>query len=235
MSRYLTLLLLLVRFCVYAQVMEGIVMDKEAGIQSVTIINNSTREVTISDKEGHFAIKASAGDTIRFSHTAYQPTFRVMTFAFDRKYVTVVMKPMEHALKEAVVRTLTKYQLDSLARHELYSHELNKIIVPRPKFYGIGCAGCIGWLVDKITGNSKKPKRFRKNFAVDDETMFIDSRYTLELVMSLIPLRDTDSVAKFMLAYPMANDFARSGTELEIKSWIRNNYKEYVKTYAKKD
>jgi hypothetical protein len=33
-----------------------------------------------------------------------------------------------------------------------------------------------------------------------------------------------------MYAYPMAYDFARTATDLELKMWIRDNYREWLKT-----
>ena len=86
----------------------------------------------------------------------------------------------------------------------------------------------MGWVADKITGNSKKPKEFRKQFAKDDQNLFIDSRYTPELVTLITALSDTDSISAFIYTCPMAYDFARAASDLEIKAWIRENYKQYI-------
>ena len=56
---------------------------------------------------------------------------------------------------------------------------------------------------------------------------FIDSRYTMSLVMQLTSLTDTETVAAFMYSFPMEYSFARTAGDLELKAWIRNNFKEY--------
>ena len=151
-----------------------------------------------------------------------------MTFTLGSKHQAILMHPLVYKLKEATVVGQTKYQQDSAERHEMFHHELTKTLVPKPKYLGLACAGCIGWIADKITGNSKKPKRFRKHFAAEDEAMFIDTRYNTELVTGLTGIKDPDSAAAFIYKYPMEYAFARSASDLEIKAWIRNNYRDYL-------
>ena len=38
-----------------------------------------------------------------------------------------------------------------------------------------------------------------------------------------------DTIGHFMYAYPMPYEFARSASDLELKMWIRNNSKEWLK------
>ncbi len=227
---YLLLLLLLTQ-PVAAQVMEGMVIDRESNnfIPGVAILNKHSGAVVFSNTNGGYYIAAEEGDTLIFRHTAYQPVYEVMTFTMGRKFKSVVMQPIIFKLKEATIKGRTKYQQDSLELHQQFEHELNKTLVPKPKSLGLGCVGCIGWLADKITGNSKKPKAFRKSFASEDESKFIDSRYTIELVTTLTGIRDSDSIAVFKYTYPMEYDFARNATDLEIKAFIRNSYKQYMR------
>lgn len=231
MFRYIaTITLLLIHYMAHAQVMEGLVldMDQKTAIGSVAIVNRHSGFVVFSDSDGHYAIQASAGDTLLFTHTAYKPQKEVMTYAMGNKYKTILMQHLEYQLKEATITGMTKYQQDSAARHILYDRELNKVLVPKPKFVGLGCAGCFGWIADKITGNSKKPKRFRKQFASDDKSRFIDTRYNADVVAPLTGIKDIDSIAAFINTYPMEYEFARLASDLEIKAWIRNNYRQYI-------
>ena len=212
------------------QVTEGVVLDKESlnPVYGVNIINTNTGQITNTDTAGHFSIPTKGGDTLLLRHTAYMTTEEVVVFSLSEQYKTILMLPLVHKLNETTIIGLTKYQKDSATRHEFYNHELTRQIVPpAPKFTGLGCAGCFGWIADKITGNSKKPKRFRKQFASEDEMKFIDSRYTMQLVMQLTNLSDTSTVASFMNYYPMEYAFARTAGDLEMKAWIRNNFKEY--------
>ena len=239
MVRYFTtLILLLIHYAATAQVMDGMVIDAErkTTISGVTIINKHTGIAVSSDTSGHYEIHAAAGDTLIFRHTAYKPLTEVMAYTIGNKYKTILMQPLEYQLKEATVTGMTKYQQDSTERHVLYEQTLNKVLVPKPKFVGLGCAGCIGWLADKVTGNSKKPQRFKDQFAEDDKIRFVDTRYTPDLVSTLTGIKDIDSIAAFINAYPMEYEFARLASDLEIKAWIRNNYRQYMQTaFAKKE
>jgi hypothetical protein len=188
----------------------------------------------ITDSAGYYRLAAAAGDTLWFRHTGYTAAYEIMTYSLQTRYKTILLRRHQNVLQEATVKGLTKYQQDSLARREVYDHELTRpLLVDAPKIspgggggtIGIGCSGCVGWLADKITGNSKRPKRFRKNFAADDETRFIDSRYNYDLVTSLTGIKDIDSVAAFIYAYPLDYPFARAATDLELKSWVLQNYR----------
>jgi len=226
----ITLLLLFIHFVAAAQVLEGLVLDRETmePIVGVSVVNTNNGSAVTSDNQGYYKINATAGDTLMFRHIAYRLALHEMTYTMGSKYQSVLMEPLMHQLKEAIVTTRTPYQQDSLEKELTYHHELHKTLVPKPKVVGIGCAGCIGWAADKITGNSKRPKRFRKMFAEQDKIAFIDSRYNAELIIALTPLRDTDSIAAFIYAYPMESDFARQASDLELKSWVRTNYKAYI-------
>ncbi len=83
---------------------------------------------------------------------------------------------------------------------------------------------------------SKKHKDLRKFQAQVlnmEEQKFIDTRYTPELVSSLIK-QPVDSVIIFMNSYPMEYDFARAASDLEIKMWIKYNYQEFTNSKPKK-
>lgn len=213
-----------------AQVMSGTIADAESrsGIGSIMIKNKHTGVVVYSASKGHFSIPASQGDTLSLSHMSFETMLMVVFASVD----TIFMSPLVYNLKASTVRGRTKYQQDSIERHELFHHELSRQPVPKPIYYGLGCAGCFGWLADKITGNSKKPKRFRKLFATEDDIKYIDTRYIPELVTSLTGISDGDSVAAFIYTYPMEYDFARHATDLELKAWIRNNHKHYLERKA---
>ena len=206
----------------------GVVQDSEheQPIVNASVVNKATGAVVLTNADGKFAIPAANGNVLLFSHMSYELN-SVIVAADNAANMHVKLVPNEVMLQRVIISSRTKYQRDSAERHEMYGHELTRPLVPKPKYLGLGCAGCFGWLADKITGNSKKAKRFRKGFASDDEVKFIDSRYNSEVVALLIDLKEPDSIAAFINHYPMEYDFARAATELELKAWIRANYREY--------
>jgi hypothetical protein len=230
MSRLLsTVVLLLLSFTSAAQVVEGIVLDEEhhAPVAGVSISNKKNGYSALSDDDGRFTIRAVYGDVLFFTHMSFETETRKILNVDKGNVLEVVLVPATHKLQQVIVSGRTKYQRDSAERHEIYGHELARPLVPKPKYLGLGCAGCFGWIADKITGNSKGPKRFKKSFAADDEQLFIDSRYNVSLVSLLTGMNDADSAAAFILRYPMEYQFARAATDLELKAWVRYKYREY--------
>jgi hypothetical protein len=141
------------------------------------------------------------------------------------------MFPLNVRLQEYVLHPeYTPYQKDSAEMAALYSDQLNAAAPIKPGFSnanGGGFTGLIGGAVQKVSRSYKQKKRFRKNFENDEEQKFIDTRYTPELVTKLTGLAG-DTLAIFMNTYPMEYKFARTASDLELKMWIRDNYKSYL-------
>lgn len=228
MRLFLLIIACVARLACFGQLVNGIVLDSEheQPVVNASVVNKKTGAVTLSDADGHFSIVAERGHVLAFSHMSYEVSTVIVALDNAQRLV-VKLVPNEVMLQRVIISSRTKYQRDSAERHEMYGHELTRQLTPKPKYTGLGCSGCFGWLADKITGNGKHAKKFRKGFASDDEVKFIDSRYNVDVVALLIDLKDRDSIATFINHYPMEYDFARAATELEVKAWVRANYREY--------
>jgi len=231
MRLLLVLLWVACRSSCLAQLVTGVLLDTEhhQPIINASVVNKATGGVTLTDADGKFSIAASLGQVLAFSHMSYEAS-SIIVASGNTTDLQVKLVPNEVMLQKVIISSRTKYQTDSAERHEMYGHELTRTLVAKPKMTvgtGIGLSGGFGWLADKITGNSKSAKRFRKGFATDDEVKFIDSRYNTDVVALVIDMKDRDSIATFINHYPMEYDFARAATELEIKAWVRANYREY--------
>ena len=84
-------------------------------------------------------------------------------------------------------------------------------------------------LAEALSKSSKQKFRFQKNFNYWETEKFVESRYTPEVVAKLTGLTG-DSLAAFMMVYPMPYEYARVVSDLELKMWVRNNYKEWIKS-----
>lgn len=234
MRHFIFIILCLGAHIASGQLVKGVVSDAETGgkVSAVVVMNRATAAYASTNKGGSFAIEARPGDVLVFSHVAYESHQQIVSVDnIDNMQLKLV--PVSYKLQQVIISGRTKYQVDSAERYEFFSHELNKQIIAPVKFTGLGVSGGIGWLADKITGNSKKDKAFRADFAADDRQLYIDSRYNEEIVRLLTDLRDKDSIAAFIIKYPMPYDFARAATELELKAWIRDKYKEERKRQRK--
>jgi hypothetical protein len=215
----------------HAQLLYGTIFDFDSKetVPGVTILNKRNNSIVLADDKGHFKIGVLAGDTLIFSHTAYRPYTYIVSFFIDRKYETITMMHKEYRLKETTVKSLTKYEQDSIATRELYKQPIRQQPGKVENHYGFGIVseGLISRWVGNLTGYNKRLKHFQKKLKEDEKQKFIGSRYNMKLVAELTGL-EGDSAAHFMYAYPMPYDYARAATDLEIKMWIRNNYKEYT-------
>ncbi|MBE2288038.1 MAG: hypothetical protein IAE95_00690 [Chitinophagaceae bacterium] len=209
------------------QLAKGSVSDAVTSekINAVVVMNRSTAAFATTSKGGTFAIAAKPGDVLVFSHVAYE-SFQQIVSVDNIDNMQLKLVPVSYKLQQVIISGRTKYQTDSAERHEFFSHELNKQVIQPVRFTGLGCSGCISWLADKITGNSKRPKKFRADFVADDRQLYIDSRYNEDIVRLLTDIKDKDSIAAFIIKYPMPYDFARAATDLELKAWIREKYRE---------
>lgn len=233
---YFVILLLVSPFA-QGQLLEGVVLDNETKepIQGVTVIDKKSNIIVISDATGHYALQTLTGDTIVFSHTAYKPVTEVLLFSLGRRYKVILMEHSMHRLKETTVTGLTKYQEDSLKTREEYKQPMRQRPGEVKTYLGFGVAteGLISNLVGNITGYNQRQKKFKNTLIAEEHSKFIDTRYTTKLVHELTGL-EGDSAANFMNTYHMSYEFARAATDLEIKMWIKHNYKDYLEKQHRK-
>jgi len=218
-------------FWVFAQNRKGVVVDGTTGkpLFPASVQNMKTKETATTDEQGNFKLAAASGDQLTYSFVGYKTETRTVVDGDESIYIEMV--PANIQLKEYVLSPgLTDYQKDSIAMRELYSKGLNTTDT-KPTFgatgSGVGANGIIGSLVEKHSRVYKRNKRFQEDFQKDQEQKFIDTRYKPELVRTLTGFTG-DTLMNFMHEYPLDYGFARAASELELKMWIRSNYKEYL-------
>ncbi len=214
---------------VYGQILKGIVLNGETykPMYMVTVQNLANGQSVQTDIEGNFSLSATIGDILSFSYNGFHTIQKTVSSYSD---MGVELLPISVRLPEYTVHELTKFQKDSIEMTTLYSQELNKKKI-NPKVStngGLVVSGLIGAPVQRLSRSYKRNKRFKATFQKDMEQKFIDSRYKPELVTTLTGLKG-DSLLQFMKIYPMDYAYARSVSDLEMKAWIRDNYREYIK------
>lgn len=206
-----------------AQNLNGVVIDMmdKGAISNVIVRNKNTNEIVYSDSQGHFHIKAQAGDSILFFSQGYFPS-QIMMPANDGIFRTISMKRKAIMLQEVSIRPgWTPYQLDSIERRQTYRGALDQ-----KKTTSVFSPASL--LADNISRKAKQRWRFQKNYAQWEQQKFTDTRYTPEEVHKLTGLAH-DSLAAFMNAFPMSYDYARTASDLEVKMWIKYNYRQWIK------
>jgi CarboxypepD_reg-like domain len=225
---YLSLLLCVTATITNGQAIYGTVAD-DGSLQPLAgaiVINKANHLSTATGNGGDFTIAGATGDTLIFSHVGYHTQFRI---ARKDSFMYIKMDAFTIQLQEHVIQEYTMFQKDSIILTTLYSKELN---APTAKVgysdaNGGGVTGLIGTPIKRMSKAYKRNKQFQQNFKKDLEQKFIDTRYTPTLVQNLTGLRG-DTLFTFINANPMTYEFARNASDMEIKMWIRDNYKNYV-------
>lgn len=231
MKRIFTLIVFLIccsQFCA-AQQLEGIVTDAliKKPLANVHIRNMQTGATTLSAKDGKFTINAGDGQTVSFEMDGYEKNFAIIG---NEKFIRVAMFPSIASHDTINDSSLTPYQKDSLARYQTYRSELRqgkatlKLHYAIP--YGIALDNPISSWMQYLAPKTKQRLRFQKEFQKWEAQQYTAYRYNIQLVQQLTGL-SADDATRFMAQYPMADDYARAATDLEIKMWVLYNYRHW--------
>lgn len=224
MAKLILFILLLLPLSVFSQNLSGIVIDDYSGnpLYPVTIVNLSTQQSTYSNSDGSYSIRAMAGQTIAFSYIGYEHVEYTVAPGASNTNVKIKMYSTSYQLRELIVRPkYTPYQIDSIENKRTYAPALS---LPHSN----PIASPVSFIAEKLSSRSKQIFRFQKNLKEWENQRFIDTRYTPQLVSSLTGL-EGDSIGYFMNAYPIDYKYARAATDLELKMWIKYNYKDWLK------
>lgn len=191
-------------------------------VAATKVFNARTQISTFTNEQGFFSIEARFNDLIYFEAPGFKLCTRKTGVAKNGvAEMNVSLFKLTIQLDEFVFRPIySAYQLDSIERRAVYSRALAR--------HKSSLGSPVSWVVEKFNKNSKQIFKFQKNYVYWEDQKFIDSRYTPELVGQLTRLSG-DSLAFFMNAHPVPYDFARAASELELKIWIREQFKEWQK------
>lgn len=213
-----------------SQTLQGNVIDKATGqpLYPVTVVNLTTQAVTYTNENGNFIIRAEAGQKIAFSFIGYKSRQYPMPISVGIYKTEIKLEAISYNLREVILMPdYTPYQRDSIQRVTTYRQTLDvKHASP--------IASPFSYVAEKFSKKSKQTFAFQKKYERLENERFIDTRYTPDLVAEQTGLSG-DSIGYFMNAYPMPYDYARTATEMEMKMWIRYNYREWIKNFDSSD
>lgn len=203
--------------------LKGLVVDGESGVplSGASVINIQSQRTALTDATGSFNLSAVYNDQIAVTMPGYKSITRRVPFLRQGAELRIELYKLNYELEEFVFRPkYTPYQLDSMERRAVYKRALSR--------HKSSVASPVSWVAEKFSKNSKRIFRFQQNYNQWEDQKFIDTRYTPELVSQMTGLQG-DTLAFFMNAYPLPYDFARAASDLEIKIWIRENYKAWIR------
>lgn len=227
MRPLLFLLLLAAPRLASGQGVSGTVRDAEGGgvLAGVKITDLTTSSVAFSDAEGRFTLAGASGDPVTFSAAGYATVTRKIPTALGTVPWRVELRLFNISLSEVLIRPrMSGYAADSAERRAVYQRAL-------ARHRTTGVAGAIfspaSFLAERISKKQRALFKFQKDFVRMEDEKFVDSRYSPDLTARLTGLTG-DTLAQFIRENPMPLDYARAATELELKMWIRTQYRSWL-------
>lgn len=215
--------MLLAPVCVFSQTISGIITDRndQGAIANVIVRNKRNNQIAFSDSKGNYVLQAQPGDSILFVSQGYYP-FQMLMPQGISVYRQINLERKILSLHEVVIRPgWTTYQLDSIDRQSTYQGALTQ-----KKTTSVFSPFSL--IADNVSKKARQRWRFQENFVKWEHQKFIDTRYTPDEVKKLTGL-EGDSLAAFINTYPIPYDYARAASDIEIKMWIKSNYREWIK------
>ncbi|RYE25121.1 MAG: hypothetical protein EOP51_05170 [Sphingobacteriales bacterium] len=137
-----------------------------------------------------------------------------------------------------VLSDVAKYHRDSVNMAQIYkkvyedaTRKPKSSIFGQPSPIGLSIGvqyeGLVSAFARKISGKQKSDKRFINDFKHTQANKFIDLKYNPEIVRGVVEM-DTTGIPEFIRAYPMEESYARTASALEIKMWIRSNFRDWI-------
>ncbi|GGH14592.1 hypothetical protein [Mucilaginibacter phyllosphaerae] len=177
-------------------------------LSDVFIRDNNSRQVSITDKNGNFTIRAAVGHTLIFNSPGYQSDTLYLIDLMPKK----IMLATQTIALRAVNITATRTAFNPRAEYpEVY--EKSKVYVFSPSTW--------------FSGEGKKARRLKKYFQRESEQRAIDAAFSPAYVGSLVPLKGTE-LENFMTLYRPNYAFLRSNNRESIVAYINDSYKKYI-------
>lgn len=238
-------ILVLVSFMAGAQELKGYVklLDNDSALASAFIENKTTRASTSSSSKGFYNMTARPGDRLRISLLGFE-TKEITLGETGSGSFTIYLKKQVNELDEVLVESLSAYQRDSIKRAKQYEALLKRepVVVRndtqqanliRRSFSGPGSyyswafPGFLSKKLEKRVGRAKRIFRQKEQFLAWEREAFVESIYTKDLVRELTSLEGPDC-RDFINYYPMDYRFARTANKIELRSWIKANYRDWI-------
>ncbi|MCC6186205.1 MAG: carboxypeptidase-like regulatory domain-containing protein [Chitinophagaceae bacterium] len=219
------LLLILATAPAQAVVWRGTIVDADSRqpIQGAIITNTLSQFFVLSNERGQFDIQGAEGETVSFQCPGYRTETHVILKGLEDIRLNFAMKLASKQLQEVVItqKYKTQYQRDSAERRVVQRSVLER--------HKSSIASPFSFAAERLSRSQRALFRFKKNYNRLEQEQYTDTRYSPELVASLTGLGG-DTLAYFMNSHPMPYDYARAATALELKMWVRYQYKDFIRS-----
>lgn len=210
--RYSLCIWLMALFCsaAHAQgVLKGRVEETGTNtrLSEVFITNQSNKEVSLTDANGNFEIRANTGNLLIFSAPGYVSDTLFLINTLSR---TIKLTPKSIALREVNIRSSRAFN----PRAEYPQvYERSKVYVLSPT----------SW----FSKSAKDARRLKRYFAREVEERHVDSIFTSGYVASIVPLKGQE-LEDFMTLYRPSYAFLQNNNGPSLAAYINDSYKKFM-------
>jgi len=195
---------------VHAQdVLKGTVRESGSNneMPDVFVKDNSNKQITLTDKNGSFAIKTVTGHTLIFNSPGYVSD---TLYVIDMKPKKVELKSMSISLREVNISTSKSFDPQK-EYPEVY--EKSKVYVMSPSTW--------------FSKEGKDARRLKRFFANEAQERHVDEVYTKTYVGSIVPLKG-QQLEDFMTLFRPTYAFLRNNNGPSLVAYINDSYKKYL-------
>ncbi|MBD1392550.1 hypothetical protein [Mucilaginibacter glaciei] len=183
-------------------------------LTNVFIKNVTNKQVTITDKDGNFTIKAATGHTIVFNSPGYLPDTLYLIDLLTRR-IDLVSKTIN--LSQVNV-TATRADFNPRVEYaEVY--EKSKVYAFSPSTW--------------FSKEGKDARRLKRYFRTESEERHVDAVFSPVYVGSLVPLKGKE-LLNFISLYRPTYQFLKSNNSESVVAYINDSYKKYQSLPADK-
>jgi hypothetical protein len=208
--RYFLLLLviMLTGISVQAQnILRGQIVEtgSNAKLRDVLVRNTNNNQVSLSNENGFFEIRAMIGHTLIISSPGYVSD---TLYVADMKNKTVVMAQLGIALREVNVRG---QRFDPRAEYPQV-YQKSKVYVLSPTTW--------------FGKEAKDARRLKRYFEHEEKERRVDSAFNKIYVGSLVPLKGRE-LEVFMNLYRPSYDFVMSNHGESMAAYVNDSYRKW--------
>jgi len=229
--KYFFLFSLLVLLCAYSgfaqtlEQMEGVVYRKGSGqrLSSITIVNKTNGNRTVSNDIGTFKLAVIKGDTIEFKGDS----FRSKDTAVSRGSTLIVYLdklPEPTALAEVTINS-TSLKQDILQTKRIYRSK-GVFYIGKPHYYYLFLKP-MTFIYENFKGEVIAARKFKKIAANDLDGQEIRLHFNRDMVKTAVLNIPDDQIDDFLVDYWPTIQQVHSWSNYEMIQYIKRSYSNY--------
>jgi hypothetical protein len=212
------------------KVVTGIIFDKESKEREASVnIDDITKGISVYDNlKGEFRIDAAEGDVLVFSRQQYlSDTIKVQNTAPLAIYLTrLTIRLKEVTVHDSLINPDKRLEATKNDFTKIYGSLGYRDFLSTPSYGGAGLS--IDALWNALSRSGRNAARLQEIIQSDYQQNVIDFRFNRTYVAKITGLQN-EKLTSFMFRYRPGYYTAKTASEYEFVSMIRNNLRRFLR------